>query len=475
MTKRRAALLALAAVLFWSCRRAYYVGFFNDDAYYLIGAKSLLSGRYAELQTPWSPPLVNYLPGWPLLLAPVLELSRGSLAAAQAFAVLLHVAALGLLGSVFEREDGADAADLLLAALALSPLVSSTAATLLADGPMLFCAAAALAALPRLWPRLDPRTWLGFGLALGLAALVRPTGLALAAGIALALAVERRRRDASLVFGAAAAVFALWLWRDAEVSGRAWNYWSQARELWRTGGLPLAENLVFYSREIFARALWRVPAAPAVLETAIALAGLALALLGLSRARTTSGRAAVFFAAAFAAPHLFWGQQAARYMIPILPIALWGAWRGLARLGRRAAFAGVGAGALFSTLVTAGVFTAARHPSDARSVPPARTAAWLRAHARPGELLAAQYDARWHLLTGLATVHWTGLASGAPVTRVLVEDASAAVRVVGSGGSRPSRFEDVQREALSRDPWMALEFADAGEKTEVWAVDSGRR
>lgn len=83
MSRRRALILLAAAALFWLSRHAYYVGFFNDDAYYLIGAKSLLSGRYAEIHSPGAPPLVNYLPGWPLLLAPVLLLTGGSLAAAQ--------------------------------------------------------------------------------------------------------------------------------------------------------------------------------------------------------------------------------------------------------------------------------------------------------------------------------------------------------------------------------------------------------
>ena len=163
MSRRRAALLALAAALFWLCRRAYWVGFFNDDAYYLIGARSLLTGRFAELQTPGAPPLTSYLPGWPLLLAPAAALARSSLALLQAYAALVHVAALGLLAAVFAREDGEDAADLALAAAALSPLIASTAATLLADGPMLFAAAAALAALPLVWRRRDSASWLVFG------------------------------------------------------------------------------------------------------------------------------------------------------------------------------------------------------------------------------------------------------------------------------------------------------------------------
>ncbi|HEX4047719.1 MAG TPA: glycosyltransferase family 39 protein [Elusimicrobiota bacterium] len=463
MTRRRAALLALAAALFWLCRRAYWVGFFNDDAYYLIGARSLLTGRFAQLQTPGAPALVSYLPGWPLLLAPALALARGSLAAAQAFAAGLLVAALGLLAAVIEREDGAGAADLLLAAVALSPLIASTAATLLADGPMLFCAAAALAALPRVWKRRGAPAWLAYGLALGLAALVRPTGLALAAAIALAAALEGRRREAACAFGAAAAVFAAWLWRDAAVSGSAWNYWSQARALNAASGLSLAANAAFYAREVFARALWRPPFPSRVLDGALALAGTALAALGLSGARTPSGRAAGLFAALFVLPHLAWGLQASRYMIPVVPFALWGAWRGLARLDRRAAAAGAAACVVLSALATARVADASLRPADARAVPPARTAAWLRAHAGPGDLVGARYDARWNLLTGLPSVQ---LAPRAPVTLFVVEDASAEIRGAGAAPADPAAAE---RAALSA-AGARREFSDAGEKTEVWRL-----
>src|SRR5262249_13333046 len=79
------------------CRRAYYVGFFNDDAFYIIGARSLLQGRYAELNAPGQPPLVNYPPGTSLLLAPVAFLAGGSLWPYQVFAAAASVAGLAVL------------------------------------------------------------------------------------------------------------------------------------------------------------------------------------------------------------------------------------------------------------------------------------------------------------------------------------------------------------------------------------------
>lgn len=478
MSRRRVVLLALSAVLFWLCRRAYYVGFFNDDAFYLIGAKSLLSGRYAELQSPGAPPMTNYLPGWPILLAPVVALSRASLAVLQAYAVCLHVAALGLLALVIEREDGAEVADLLLAAFALSPLIASTGATLLADGPMLFCAAAVLAVLPRQWPRRDLRAWFVFGLALGLAALVRPTGLALAAAVGLLLLRERRGREAALAFGTAAAMLGLWIARAAVLSGTGWNYWMEASSSTRAAGIAFAANALFYAREIFARALWRLPGAHPVVETLIAVVGTGLCGFGLVRARTAAGRAAALFVVLFLAPHLLWSKQASRYVIPLLPLAIWGAFRGLAFFDRRAAAAAAGIAIVLSTLATARVVEASRRPLPPLSVPASNTAYYLRTHTAGGSVLAAEYDARWHLLTGFACVHTpydvrtpqalTDFLKEAAVEIVVVEDTSFALRPAGGAYAVPQAEE--LSGLLEQSGAARLEWSDPRERAQVWRV-----
>ena len=76
-----------------------------------------------------------------------------------------------------------------------------------------------------------------------------------------------------------------------------------------------------------------------------------------------------------------------------------------------------------------------------RSVPPAEVASWLRAHSRPGSLLAAEYDARWHLLTGLPAVHipydartpqkLSAFLETSGVSFVVVEDTALALRPAG--------------------------------------------
>lgn len=479
MSRRRALILLSAAALFWLCRHAYYVGFFNDDAYYLIGAKSLLAGRYAEIHSPGAPPLVNYLPGWPLLLAPILALTGGSLAAAQLWALALLTAGLALFASALERESGAESADLALACASASPLLTSTAATLLSDGPMLFCAGAALAALPRLWPRRDSAAWVGFGLTLGLAALVRPTGLALPMAISGALLLDGRRREAGTLFAAAVLVFASWLVRNAAVSGAGWNYWREAR----AGGTPILANAWGSVDAVYVRSLLRIPFPGAFVEGLSVLLGLGLSFFGAVGLRTPSGRAAGLFLVFFVAPHLLWAKSAARYFIPILPVAAWLILRGAASLSPLGPRAAAALSIVLSLLASAGVVRASWSPATERNVPPRQVADWLRAHAGPGSLLAAEYDARWHLLSGLPAVHipydartpqrLSAFLGAAGVSFVVVEDMALALRPAGGAYAVPTAGD--LRGLLQAVKKARPVHSDGAGRAEVWAVSEPSR
>ena len=94
MKGRRWGLAAVSALglLYLLSLRAYYVGFFNDDAFYIIGARSLLSGRYAQLNVPGEPPFISHLPGYSLLLAPVALVSGGALWPYQVLSVAFMLA-----------------------------------------------------------------------------------------------------------------------------------------------------------------------------------------------------------------------------------------------------------------------------------------------------------------------------------------------------------------------------------------------
>ncbi|MBI4370807.1 MAG: glycosyltransferase family 39 protein [Elusimicrobia bacterium] len=485
MSCRRFALLAAAGILFWLCRHAYYVGFFNDDAFYLIGAKSLLLGRYAELSAPGAPPLVNYMPGWPLLLAPAVALAGDRLAILQGFAILIHLAALALFAAVVEDEDGAEIGDWVLACAALSPLIASTAGTLLSDGPLLFLASLALFLFSRF--RRQGAISFGLGAVLALAALARPTGICLALAFAAVLAFDRRRRPAALALFPAAAALGAWLLRGSLLAGGSWNY---SRELFSSAsaaGFPVVENAFFALRAVFERSLWRWPFGnDAPWAAVLASTGAALALVGSRGLRRPVSRAAALFGVLFLLPHWIWSKQAERYFVPLLPLAAWLVLRGAfaaAGAGRRGRWALRGAAVLsllFSASPTARVLAASRHPATPLNVPPAAAAQWLRARAS-GAALAAEYDGRWHLLTGLSVAHipydvrdpasLERFCRRSGVSYILVEDTSFGLRPSGGAYAVPSASD--LRALLRAIPRASLAFEDPAGRVQVWRLAPG--
>src|SRR4051812_25463771 len=54
----------------------YYAGYFNDDASYILGAKSLMMGKYVSLDLPGQPPKTAYPPGFSLFLVPFVWLCQ---------------------------------------------------------------------------------------------------------------------------------------------------------------------------------------------------------------------------------------------------------------------------------------------------------------------------------------------------------------------------------------------------------------
>src|SRR5260221_11907750 len=64
-------ILLAAACLYVAYAPAYYVGYLNDDATYILAAQSLRTGHYQALQLPHEPPLTIFPPAYPVFLPPV--------------------------------------------------------------------------------------------------------------------------------------------------------------------------------------------------------------------------------------------------------------------------------------------------------------------------------------------------------------------------------------------------------------------
>jgi hypothetical protein len=163
----------------------YHVGSFDDDGNYLMAAHVLATGGWLTTVMPSGATVVaNYLPGYPLLLVPVVWLFGSALWAPRALSGLLVGALYPLLWAWMRRrglEPWACAAVLVL--LAINTVVATYSTMVMAEAPFLVVFVLTLSALDRWasrpgWPNatlavvlLAELVWLkeaGIGLVVGL-------------------------------------------------------------------------------------------------------------------------------------------------------------------------------------------------------------------------------------------------------------------------------------------------------------------
>src|SRR5258705_60992 len=213
---------ALALVAGIAVVDARPVGVFDDDAMYVILARSLASGEgYRWLNLPGAPAATHFPPGYPLLLAAVSWLGPAFPANVVMFKALnapfLAVAAVLVARLAYDRAVGASWALGLGAASAVS-------IPLLVLGSMVLSELLFLAMLIAMLGALETfvegggttRRALLLGAAIAACTLVRSHGVVLVPAVVLALAAQRRWRDAALVAGASVACLLPWqLWSAA--------------------------------------------------------------------------------------------------------------------------------------------------------------------------------------------------------------------------------------------------------------------
>src|SRR5436305_13245263 len=164
-----------------------------DSLEYLQWAERLAAGDF-----PWPVP-PPHGPGYPLLLGLLLRLSGGALGPVRLVQALLGAGTATLTAALAARFFGRRAGLCAGVLLALSGPLVFVEVSLLSEGPLIFLLVLALwsfVALARPVPRA-----LAAGIALGAAALVRPTAVAVLAGLLAVLLGEivARRQDRTAV------------------------------------------------------------------------------------------------------------------------------------------------------------------------------------------------------------------------------------------------------------------------------------
>ena len=416
MPKKAWLLLVPLAALYWTSRGAYFVGFFNDDAFYIIGARSLLTGRFAELNVPGAPPMDTHSPGFPLLLLPAALAAGEGFAAYQATAVLLSVAGVWLLTRFGRERLAPETALAAAAAAALNPLAVGTSATVLSEIAYVPLSLLILLLASRAWPKNSPGVWAGLGALAGYLGLVRLSGASLLAALVAGLAWERRWKCSAVCAGAGSGVLGAWILRNFMVAGRSETRVGEMLETLGWSGEMLG-RIPYYTKEAFGRALFRWPAmlgtnmGTELWTAAAALAGLAAVVEGLRRwGWAGAGKVLPLYLGAYGLVHLAWPYQSARYLHQVLPLAALLTFAGIEKFGKRAALAaGFLSVALSAAPVSAIVRASLGQTRNPMNTAPTRSRDWIRRNTPPEAVFAASLDGQVHLLTGRPCLHLPGV------------------------------------------------------------------
>jgi hypothetical protein len=316
-----AAVLGCAGLLYFFLWARRTVGMWNDDALYLLCAKSLLQGRYAALEIPGEPLLTLPFPGFALFLAPFVALFEPhwiwTKLAPTAAALFLCWAAAHVSRPLLSQRMWF----VFIALLAFHPSIVLFSGEVLSEPYFLALSLGAL------WMLGRPAT-LSSRLALaafcGAAALTRPEGFLLIAAVAFGWAAEKKWRDAafgSLLASIPALLFFLRNRMAADtVTGYA-GYWQDR------GGPQLADFASgFFEalRLLFLQTLLSLPGRlPAAIEIPLSLSLFTATLAGAFFLKQKLQRriavAAAFYFVSYFALHAIWPFKATRYYLLLLP------------------------------------------------------------------------------------------------------------------------------------------------------------
>ena len=299
----------------------------NDDATYILLARSVLDGGYNSIHLVGEPVHTKYPPVFPTLLAVVSAVAGESTDVFAAVNIALAAAALALIFALARRRLPPSVALAALAISASSPFLQGTAGTVMSEPSFLAFIALTLWVLAR-----PPQTAASLALACAcatLAALTRTIGATLVlAGLALLL-LERRWRPAALYAGILMAiVIAASLWLRAQAMPElAADYITEALD---AGGDPSPNPVVVIGRRVALNAtgyagalLWllSVPTvggtiADNVLWLAVVTVALAAGLFMLWR----RWRIVTVFLLIYGALLLAWPWALGRFLVPLLPL-----------------------------------------------------------------------------------------------------------------------------------------------------------
>ncbi len=418
MTKLRNASLSLFGLLLanglydallWPRRP---VGYFSDDALYILAARSILQGKYVALQIPVHPPLNDPLPGFPLLLSPFVALLQPQWDSLKFISLLLTLGSVYFLWRLARVWLDLRPALAATAIFALNAETARWSVTVLSEPAFIFMGLGSLLWLYRLLQH-GGKSWeaWGLGLLLGWISLVRPQGIVFTLGASAALYAAKDWKRLARIVPVSLGIWSAVLLRNYHLTHSVTGYVSSLQEslamgieTWLRHGVRVIKTLLI---DMYGAAIPMPPGLGWILRLGLGGGIFFLGTRGVRRLlkrpskNRPLGLAIGVSAGAYLFVHMFWHTTEPRYFLPLLPfmtLFLVSGWQELAAPWKnRIAVMG---GGLLLIFYAANAALALRESAQGRTAKAPGSYGWIRDHTPAGSFFLSANASELALWTG---------------------------------------------------------------------------
>ncbi len=478
--------------IYFTYFKFFPVGFFNDDAKYIVLGQSLLQGTYQSSSLLNAPPETIHPPGYPFFLAPFIAIVQPHWVILKVISLILTALSCFWVWTLarWSRQPG-----LLIAApvlFILNPVIAAYSGVVMSE-PFYMCLQ--LLVFVSLWKVLQQRStlygWI-FSLALTWAVLSRTAGLSLVLGITMGLAVHKPSRFALRWVVLPVLVCGLWTFRNHQVTQHLSGYigyWSSQVANMSANPLALLDNalrvayITFVS--VFLGMIWPHTTLTIVGCLLVSAAVIGLAIQGMLHLVKSQAAPVgwVWSVGLYLGFYLLmqsgWTALSDRYMFLLFPFLLILVWAGLPSSKATWGLVVV----LSLTYVYRHVRTFYRNPANplitANQVPHV-TFAWMKSHLPADAKVLYPATDRLYLYTGFQGKAGKMASDATDLRQLLLKDgihyvvyqSIRALSVAGAEGPfNQSQVFELNRTWVANSPEQFTQiYLNESEKTAVYEI-----
>ncbi|MFH1283893.1 MAG: glycosyltransferase family 39 protein [bacterium] len=484
-------IVLLSAVYFFA-RNAYYTGFFNDDAHYILAARSLTQGQYVELSQPEQPALTAYFPGYPIALAAVILLFGESIVLFKLMSILFSIGIVLTAYYYFRNKISKISLIYLLLFMALNPLQVSLSGTILSDVPFTFFGLLLILLNERWEAKTDYFSNIILGIIAGYLFLIRPLGLIFFAAVVVWCILNKYWKKLLILSISFIICVSPWVIRNMIINGVPTSYltfFSETTAL--THNVPLGayllgivSKLFMYFRELYSFILFRWNFGPwdAIISLIISIGLTVITIFGYIKYfknQLVISLLLLFYIGVI----VLWPVYASRYLLPVVSFILFflikqlESWQLKFKLNIPLIHIICITGILLCLPPISSIIKASVSLNNVKSNPDIETYQWIRENIPEDSILIANNEAAINLLTSRycrTMVRWenstqmTQSLEKQGVEYVLVSDTSLFVRsALGNTVRDPLTFEELVM-ILEKSEMFKLVYCNNKEKMLIY-------